>query len=367
MSSKRKRSRSNSNKKGVFSPSGKIDDSEVPKQSKGRGAKRSGTARSDHLAWLQKREARNALIAQRVRMRFKHIQKQISSATEKKQKAVLYCDLANMHRKLGNEDEMQSSYEKALEEDERCEEARRGLVLSYMDAADAAQARLICEKYSNDVGATFMWTRALLEHLSFYVLNEKDSSESLASDVLNRAVKANPFVAIILSYSSEFLSNLKSEQIDLVLEDRRQRKKEKKSEVKEDTWEIRAAEAFEYCLTGVSCWLDAPEGIDRVFEKVDMSFLKKQKNECDQILKKKRIDMPCLSLFVKGFRSVMMGGEEEEEEENVVEEELPQRKKQKTKTKKKRDRRARSGYKRSRNRKGCVYGGNSNDIAVYIN
>ena len=40
------------------------DDEDIPKQSKGRGAKRSGTARSDHLAWLQK--ASVAKVEQRV-------------------------------------------------------------------------------------------------------------------------------------------------------------------------------------------------------------------------------------------------------------------------------------------------------------
>ena len=77
------------------------DDDNIPKQSKGRGAKRSGTARSDHLAWLQKREARNAKIEQRVRMKFKHLQKKISCETASQERAILYCDLAHLHRKLG--------------------------------------------------------------------------------------------------------------------------------------------------------------------------------------------------------------------------------------------------------------------------
>ena len=341
------------------------DDEDIPKQSKGRGAKRSGTARSDHLAWLQKREARNAKIEQRVRMKFKHLQKQISNATESKEKATLYCDLARLHLKLGNEDEVQSSYEMALEEDRNCVEARRGLLVSYMDAADAPQARSICDRYKNDVDTIFSWTRALLEHLSYYVLREKDSSESLASNALKRAMKVNPFVGIILSYSSEFLSNIKSEKIDMVLEDRREH--EKSGESIKSTWEVRAAEAFEYCLAGVSCWLDAPEGIDRVFENVTASMLKTQKCECERVLKK-RSNMPCLSLFMKGLKGLVM---EEEEEDKITEDMLPSKKRKiKTSTSttstKKRDRRKRSGYKRSRNRKSCVYGGNSNDIGVYI-
>ena len=116
----------------------------------------------------------------------------------------------------------------------------------------------------------------------------------------------------------------------------------------------------------MSCWLDAPEGIDRVFENMTASMLKTQKCECERVLKK-RSNMPCLSLFMKGLKGLVEEEEEEEEGDIITDGMLPSKKRKiKKASTKKRDRRKRSGYKRSRNRKSCVYGGNSNDIGVYI-
>ena len=303
-------------------------------------------------------------------MKFKHIQQKISKSKQDKEKAVLYCELAHFHHTLGNDDQEQTSLEEALKMDSSSIRARRNLVLSYMDAADAAKAREICERFSSDVSTSFSWTRALLEHLSFYVLQEKDSSEITANEVLSKAMKSNPFVAVVLCFSEEFLGNLNSEQIDLVLENWRRDCVEKKKEMKK--LERQAAEAFEYCMTGVSCWLDAPQGIDRVMEHVvgnTSEIMKKLMLKCTEALRKEKSDeAKCLRLYLNGLRSVMreIDSEEEEEEEEGEEklEVLPPKKKKKNM--KQRDRRARSGYKRSRNRKKCVYGGNSNDLAVYI-
>lgn len=127
----------------------------------------------------------------------------------------------------------QSSYGRhaqALEYDETSEDARRQLLLALMDGGDAAAARALVERFPEDDGAVFGWTAALVEHISFALLQvvcrpiapaprhsppstglnlacgpsallqEEGSTEEEAVEALGKAFRVNPHVGICLAY-----------------------------------------------------------------------------------------------------------------------------------------------------------------------
>eukprot|EP00940_MAST-03C_sp_MAST-3C-sp2_P001692 g1692.t1 len=355
------------------------------KQNKGRGAKRSGTARSSHIAWMQKRQSQIAKKRQRLNMRLKQLRRKLSATgVTPSQRAGIYCSLAEFMRSAEMDDEELNAWTNALDADPTSARARRGLVSALMNAADAASARELCERFESDGSAAFAWCRALLEHLSFHVLGESGATEKAAKRALRKAHRSNPFVSLLIGRSQTFFDIVGGDTLDVLLSERRRKRHGKEDEPEASEAERDIAEAFEYCLSGVSCWLDAPGGP----EKIDEVVLGENLNDIVRRLHKTCVDavreaeaagrtedVPCVRLFlrfVERFGTNAKPTKDDESADASVVERTDSKKKQKiarsdSKTmSKSARRRKRAGYSRSVNRKKQVYGGHSNDICVYV-
>ncbi|CAN0365411.1 unnamed protein product, partial [Hapterophycus canaliculatus] len=82
--------------------------------------------------------------------------------------------------------------------------ARRGLVRLLLDAGDAEKARAVLERFPDDRGCEMAWSLAAIEFVAWSVLQEDGSGEDVASEALQQACLANPFVAWNLAHREIF-------------------------------------------------------------------------------------------------------------------------------------------------------------------
>ncbi len=81
--------------------------------------------------------------------------------------------------------------------------AKSRLLRCFMDAALAEKARQLIEKYPNEKSACFLYTKALIEHISLN-LNEPGSSVEIRDQFLTEAFDKNPYVLWIFLFSEHF-------------------------------------------------------------------------------------------------------------------------------------------------------------------
>ena len=76
---------------------------------------------------------------------------------------------------------------------------RHCLLRCYMDNADAIKARSLIDRYPHDATANFLFTKALIEHISL-TLEEKDTTVETREEALSVACKQNPYVIWCILY-----------------------------------------------------------------------------------------------------------------------------------------------------------------------
>lgn len=275
--------------------------------------------------------------------------------------------------------------------------------MAYMDDADAANARALCEERPDLVktDTTFAYTSALLEHLSYFVLAEDGADESVAQTTLAHAIRLNPFAAVLLARSDAFVQNMHpSAMVDLVhdkyerIERARSRRQDAARRRKNttptnttrhhddvDPDETRAMDAMEYGLSGVSCWLDAPDGLERIERLVESNeCIRNMHTLCVRKLRtvSEPSAYPALRMFAKILRLLVDERDNDDDDDGVPatgsdtstsaarNAAVPPDAQRARKKSKSARRRERSGYSRSVNRKKNVYGGHANDLSVYI-
>ena len=89
-----------------------------------------------------------------------------------------------------------------LDKDDRIR-ARYHLLRVYLDLADAENARKLLDSYPEDKHCCFVYTRALIEHISL-LLNETGSSVDLRDQRLLEAFEVNPYGLYLLAYCDYF-------------------------------------------------------------------------------------------------------------------------------------------------------------------
>jgi len=81
--------------------------------------------------------------------------------------------------------------------------ARHHLLRVYLDMADAENARNLLDRYKDDKHCCFVYTRALIEHISL-LLKEEGSSKDLRDEKLLEAYEVNPYGIFLLAYGNYF-------------------------------------------------------------------------------------------------------------------------------------------------------------------
>lgn len=82
--------------------------------------------------------------------------------------------------------------------------ARQRLMRLYLEANKPASARRMWEKLPEDRSAWIRYAAALVEYVSWNILEEKGSNEQTAEDLLSDAIQCNPFCAYYLAFHSKF-------------------------------------------------------------------------------------------------------------------------------------------------------------------
>ena len=72
-----------------------------------------------------------------------------------------------------------------------------------MDDGDAAQARVLLDRFADDKSIPFSFSRALIEHIAI-LLAEPDSSETLLNNAIRAANQANPYAIWMFVYNDVF-------------------------------------------------------------------------------------------------------------------------------------------------------------------
>ena len=86
--------------------------------------------------------------------------------------------------------------------------AKQRILRCYMDAADAVKARALIDRFKEDRSCCFMYNKALIEFISYKLLQEKGSSQELCDAALEEAYKANPYALFALAYNSVFADTI---------------------------------------------------------------------------------------------------------------------------------------------------------------
>lgn len=94
--------------------------------------------------------------------------------------------------------------------------ARHYLLRCYFDNADGVKSRELLERFPDDEFACFAYGRALLEHISFAILEETDSSSELRNEMLSKAYSSNPYVLWMLVYNDIFSDVINEAGEDMV-------------------------------------------------------------------------------------------------------------------------------------------------------
>lgn len=123
---------------------------------------------------------------------------------------------------------------------------RAPLVLALLDATDAVGARKILERHPQDMRCALQWSRALLEYISWAVLEEPGATEETAKTALNRAVETNAFVAVFIAHADSFTKFVDPGEVDRLIP---------ADGPKPNPGVV--DEALRYCVDGLSCWRDA--------------------------------------------------------------------------------------------------------------
>lgn len=130
--------------------------------------------------------------------------------------------------------------------------SRQRLMRMYLDCNRPDSARRLYERTKNQ-SVWIRYSAALMEYVSFSLLEEEGSSKKIASNVLSQAFKANIFCAFYLAFHSDFSTSM--EYVDEI----------------EDADEGTLEEAIEYCNSDqMGHWL----GTDGALEWVRETLLK---------------------------------------------------------------------------------------------
>ena len=75
-------------------------------------------------------------------------------------------------------------------------------------------ARAILERHTVDRRATMEFSRALIEYISWAVLQESGASEEVATAALRKAIEASPFIAIFIAHADSFSKFVDPNEVD---------------------------------------------------------------------------------------------------------------------------------------------------------
>ncbi len=119
------------------------------------------------------------------------------------EKMILYA--ASLHNVIGHTNHAIKVFYEILDYDPQDHfDAKQRILRCYMDIADAAKARALIEKFSDDKSCCFVYTKVLIEYISFKLLKEAGSSEELCNATLEHACNTNPYALYALTYNSVF-------------------------------------------------------------------------------------------------------------------------------------------------------------------
>ncbi len=234
---------------------------------------------SDHGCGLRVYECRDRCVRDEDKPEEVDLFKMYEAASEfwKHPACINFCgllgELGDAYREIGKTQAAKEQYETALKldgKDSKC--IRRRLVAILMDSGDAAGARQeICianseqsrVEISPSARVMYTWTTALIEFISFYLLEEKGSSEELAGKALEGAVEVNLYVALILGVRSFFESSID-------VEDTLSKLSEADDEILSDSSSF--ARALSYCIDQYGCWRDAGNAREYLWYQLCATF-----------------------------------------------------------------------------------------------
>lgn len=101
------------------------------------------------------------------------------------------------------------------------QDARSTLVLGLLDANEPAEARALLEAHAKDGRCAMAYSRALVEFISWALLEEEGSTEATAAAARAAAVAANPFAAVFIVHGDAFTARVDPEAVDEELGTRR--------------------------------------------------------------------------------------------------------------------------------------------------
>lgn len=76
-------------------------------------------------------------------------------------------------------------------------EARHSFLRCYMDMGMAAEARALMERFPHDTSACFAYTLALIEHISYCLLQEEGATEEIANEALEKGALDNSYISVM--------------------------------------------------------------------------------------------------------------------------------------------------------------------------
>mmetsp|Transcript_22137 Transcript_22137/g.33802 ORF Transcript_22137/g.33802 Transcript_22137/m.33802 type:complete len:253 (+) Transcript_22137:546-1304(+) len=82
--------------------------------------------------------------------------------------------------------------------------ARQRLMRLFLEANKPASARRLWEKFPEDRSAWIRYSAALVEYVSWSILEEEGSNQQTAEDLLSNAIQCNPFCAYYIAFHPKF-------------------------------------------------------------------------------------------------------------------------------------------------------------------
>ena len=143
--------------------------------------------------------------------------------------------------------------------------SRQKLMWMYLETNRPESARRLWERLPNDKSAWIRFSAALIEYVSFNILNEEGSSQESADALLSVAIKANIYCAFYLAFITRF--NIVMEYVDEI----------------DDANEGTLEEAIEYCNSDqIGHWYGTDGALDWVKSSLVQIWNGERIGECDK-------------------------------------------------------------------------------------
>lgn len=134
--------------------------------------------------------------------------------------------------------------------------ARAKLMRMYMEANRPDSARRLYERLKNDQSAWIRFSAALVEYVSWNLLQEKDSTQEKATQMLEKAIRANIYCAYYIAFHHIFVNVM-----------------EYTEDVEEDSEDGTLMEAIEYCNSEqIAFWLETEGALEWVQQTLVQIF-----------------------------------------------------------------------------------------------